>query len=328
MAPIRAAGEHAARRRHGPLALRQENARSYFTDLPVIAQDGKERRFFSDILKDKVVLIYLFFTNCENTCPVINQKLANVQDLLGDRLGTDITLISITTDPARDTPSEVKKYSEYFEPRPGWLFLSGEKQNIETIVRRLGHTSSDPTAACDVPDGRQCRQGEVDEAEADGLGGGNRARRSASWPMIAKDSAVWRCHLPAAIGLAVGGLLTAAWAGDFTPEEQRGRQLYREGVAADGTSLTATLGQGSLTLPATKVPCASCHGPDGLGRPEAGVVPSNITWANLTKPYGLRHDNGRSHPPYTADAIIRAVTSRRRSRRQCARSGHAALHAR
>jgi len=127
-------------------SLREEKARSYFTDLPVIAQDGKERRFYSDVLKDKVVLIYLFFSNCENTCPVINQTLSNVQDLLGDRLGTDITLISITTDPARDTPSVVKEYSEYFDPRPGWLFLTGERQNIEAIVRRLGHTSPDPTS--------------------------------------------------------------------------------------------------------------------------------------------------------------------------------------
>jgi protein SCO1 len=127
-------------------ALREAKARSYFTDLPVIAQDGKERRFFSDVLKDKVVLIYLFFTNCENTCPVINHMLSNVQDLLGDRLGNDIALISITTDPARDTPSVVKEYADYFGPRPGWLFLTGERQNIETIDRRLGHTSADPTA--------------------------------------------------------------------------------------------------------------------------------------------------------------------------------------
>jgi protein SCO1 len=123
---------------------RQERARSYFTDLPVIAQDGKERRFFSDILDNKVVLIYLFFTNCDGTCPVINQKIAAVQDLLGDRLGNSITLISITTDPTRDTPPVVKEYSENFGPRPGWFFLTGEPSNIQTIVRRLGHTSSDP----------------------------------------------------------------------------------------------------------------------------------------------------------------------------------------
>src|SRR5215510_14150709 len=64
----------------GMQSLRQEKARSYFTDLPVVAQDGQERRFFSDILKDKVVLIYLFYTNCKDACPIINQTLANVQD--------------------------------------------------------------------------------------------------------------------------------------------------------------------------------------------------------------------------------------------------------
>jgi protein SCO1 len=127
-----------------PAAL-EESARSYFTDLPVIAQDGKERRFFSEILKDKIVLIYLFYTHCEDACPLVNQKIAGVQDLLGDRVGADITLISITTDPSRDTPPVVQKYSEYFNARPGWLFLTGETQNIETIVRKLGQTSSDPT---------------------------------------------------------------------------------------------------------------------------------------------------------------------------------------
>ncbi len=122
----------------------QEKARSYFTDLPVIAQDGIERRFFSDILDNKVVLIYLFFTNCDGTCPVINQKLASVQTLLGDLLGDRINLISITTDPTHDTPSVVKGYSENFSPRSGWLFLTGEPGNIETIVRKLGHDSPDP----------------------------------------------------------------------------------------------------------------------------------------------------------------------------------------
>ena len=117
-----------------------------------------------------------------------------------------------------------------------------------------------------------------------------------------------RVILPAVIALSMAGPMVPAWAGDLTPQDQRGRQLYREGVAADGTRVTAVLGHGSLKLAGTRVACASCHGPDGLGRPDAGVVPSDITWANLTKPYGLRHDNGRSHPPYTADAIVAAIT--------------------
>ena len=115
--------------------------------------------------------------------------------------------------------------------------------------------------------------------------------------------------LPALIALAMAGPVVPAWAGDLTAQEQRGRELYRAGVAADGTSVTAVLAHGSLRLAGTRGACASCHGSDGLGRPDAGVVPSDITWANLTKPYGLRHDNGRSHPPYTADAIIAAITA-------------------
>jgi ABC-type branched-subunit amino acid transport system substrate-binding protein len=125
--------------------------------------------------------------------------------------------------------------------------------------------------------------------------------------VIAWSSAVRHRHLGTAIGLVLVGLMTLGWAGDFTPQEQRGKRLYHEGVVADGTSVTAAVG--ALRLPGTRFPCASCHGPDGLGRPDAGVVPSDITWANLTKPYGLRHDNGRSHPPYTADTIVRAVTA-------------------
>lgn len=116
-----------------------------------------------------------------------------------------------------------------------------------------------------------------------------------------------RRHLGTFIGLALVGGMTSGWTGDFTPQEQRGKRLYHEGVAAEGTSVTAAVGV--LRLPGTRIPCASCHGPDGLGRPDAGVVPSDITWATLTKPYGLRHDNGRSHPAYTADAIVRAVTA-------------------
>src|SRR5215510_8563836 len=112
-------------------------------------------------------------------------------------------------------------------------------------------------------------------------------------------------QLVALIVLVLAGMTTLASAADLTPSEQRGRALYREGVAADAVSALA----GSLSVPGTRVPCASCHGRDGLGRPDAGVVPSDITWANLTKPYGLRHDNGRSHPPYTADAIIAAITA-------------------
>ena len=62
------------------------------------------------------------------------------------------------------------------------------------------------------------------------------------------------------------------------------------------------------TLPATTLACVQCHGADGRGRPEGGVTPSDITWANLIRPYGVAHPDGRRHSAYTAALFGRAVT--------------------
>ena len=52
----------------------------------------------------------------------------------------------------------------------------------------------------------------------------------------------------------------------------------------------------------------SCHGLDGRGKPEGGVIPSNLAWEALTKPYGVTHPGGRTHPPYTDRALEVAIT--------------------
>ncbi len=124
-----------------PAADAEEKARRYFTDLPVVSQDGKEMRFYSDVLKDRVVLVSLFYTNCTGMCPINNAKLAEVQDLLGDSLGENIFLVSVTLDPETDTPEVLKDYASKFEAKEGWLFLTGEKDDIKAITRRLGQTS-------------------------------------------------------------------------------------------------------------------------------------------------------------------------------------------
>ncbi|HYG11868.1 MAG TPA: ABC transporter substrate-binding protein, partial [Pyrinomonadaceae bacterium] len=67
-------------------------------------------------------------------------------------------------------------------------------------------------------------------------------------------------------------------------------------------------GEASLEVPGSAMTCAGCHGADGLGKPEGGVTPSNLTWAALTKPYGVTHPSGRKHPPYTERALELALT--------------------
>jgi len=123
-----------------PSAGAEERARRYFTDLSVVSQDGEELRFFSDVLKDRVVLVNLFYTNCTGMCPINNVKLAEVQDLLGDSLGSSIFLVSVTLDPETDTPEILKDYAAKFRAKKGWLFLTGDKDNIKKITYRLGQT--------------------------------------------------------------------------------------------------------------------------------------------------------------------------------------------
>ncbi len=94
----------------------------------------------------------------------------------------------------------------------------------------------------------------------------------------------------------------------LTPEERRGKQLYLQGTSVSGKEIQAYLGESSLEVPGSAMACANCHGLDGQGRPEGGVAPSNLTWEALTKPYGVTHASGRTHPPYTDRAVELALT--------------------
>lgn len=94
----------------------------------------------------------------------------------------------------------------------------------------------------------------------------------------------------------------------LTPQERRGKQIYLFGTSASGREITALMGGGSTEVPASALTCVNCHGYDGKGRPEGGVLPSDITEAALRKPYGVTHPNGRTHPPYTDRFLRRAIT--------------------
>lgn len=95
----------------------------------------------------------------------------------------------------------------------------------------------------------------------------------------------------------------------LTPSEAAGRRIYHEGVSESGRAITAEVGMAGSTMPGHVLTCANCHGADGLGRAEAGVVPPPITWSELTKSYGHVHENGRRHPPFDEAGLAKAVTT-------------------
>jgi len=125
----------------------EERARSYFTNLELINQDGETVRFFDDVLKDKVVVINFIFTNCEGACPLITQKLTLVRDRMEGQIGDPLHFVSLSLDPVRDTPAALKEFAKtHHADHDGWVFLTGKAENLEYIIKRLGQFSDDVEA--------------------------------------------------------------------------------------------------------------------------------------------------------------------------------------
>ena len=99
-----------------------------------------------------------------------------------------------------------------------------------------------------------------------------------------------------------------AHASALTPQEESGRAIFQDGESSFGDVFGARLGMGTQVLPGAAVRCANCHGADGLGRPEGGVRPANITWSELAKPYGHVHETGRRHSAFDEASLRRALT--------------------
>ena len=95
-------------------------------------------------MKDKIVLINFMYVKCEGICPGTTANLLKVQKMLGDRVGKDIFMYSITLKPEEDTPEVLNRYAKAYKTKPGWLFLTGEPKDVELLRRSLGFIDRDP----------------------------------------------------------------------------------------------------------------------------------------------------------------------------------------
>jgi len=106
-------------------------------DVEVIDQDGRRHRFYSDLIEGKLVVVNAVYTSCTNVCPMMERSFADLQNALGDRLGKDVFLISISRDPDHDTPARLKEYGRRFHAKPGWTFVTGRHDAIDRLLRAL-----------------------------------------------------------------------------------------------------------------------------------------------------------------------------------------------
>ena len=128
-------------------AAAEEKARKFFTDLEVIDQNGNKLRFYSDVLKGRVVLINFIFTNCPDACPMVTHKLMQVRNLMAESIKDDVWFISVSVDPERDTPEAMKEFAtKQGVDESRWLFLTGSKENLTYIVKQLGQYTQEVEA--------------------------------------------------------------------------------------------------------------------------------------------------------------------------------------
>ncbi len=115
-------------------------------DVEVVDQHGHTVRFYSDLMKDRVVAINFIFTSCQTICTLLGAKFAKVDRLLADRHIVNVQLISISVDPANDTPEQLRNFAARYGVTQRWKLVTGEKRNVEQLLRSLGEYTPDKTA--------------------------------------------------------------------------------------------------------------------------------------------------------------------------------------
>jgi protein SCO1 len=128
---------------------RERIAERNLPNVMLTTHEGKKVRFYDDLMKDKIVILNFMYVKCEGKCPGTTANLVRLQQRLGDRIGRDIFMYSITLDPERDTSQVLNRYAKAYKTKPGWLFLTGDPRDIELLRRSLGFIDRDPVRDAD-----------------------------------------------------------------------------------------------------------------------------------------------------------------------------------
>ncbi len=109
-------------------------------DFTLTDQDGRTVR--SADLRGKVVVVSFVFTTCNGTCPATTHRMSALAQALKEQglfKGDAVRLLSITLDPARDTPEALRRYMKLYDADPAhWGFLTGPREKVEKVIAAWG----------------------------------------------------------------------------------------------------------------------------------------------------------------------------------------------
>ena len=198
---------------HGPHAHKQDSTEdcecerppggpysSYFPNVVVVTHENRRALFYNDLLRGKTVLVNCMSIANDAAYPV-TENLARVQRLLGERAGRDVFIYSITVDPEHDSPRALAEFAKRHGVGPGWLFLTGTSETIDTLRGRLfadagGHAHHKGNK-------QDCSMGLVRYGnEAVGVWGSVPAKTDAEWILRRLSWVTPREHAPRAAASA------------------------------------------------------------------------------------------------------------------------------
>jgi protein SCO1/2 len=134
---------------HAAADAKPAAARVTLHDVELVDADGQAVRFKSEAVANRLVIVGFIYTSCTTICPVTSAVFADLQarlmGKLGERFGDEVKLITVTVDPATDTPERLKAYAANFGTAAGWLWLTGEKPQVNKVLSGLGAYAADFT---------------------------------------------------------------------------------------------------------------------------------------------------------------------------------------
>lgn len=148
---------HAAQAPSASPIRRAEDATVRFADVPLLDQHSRERRLEIDVIGGRIAVIDFVYTHCTTVCPVLSTIMREVQARLGERVGRDVALVSVSIDPVRDTPVRLLEYARSHGAGGGWSWLTGNPGAVAATLDGLGTRSralDDHPAVVLVGDGR------------------------------------------------------------------------------------------------------------------------------------------------------------------------------
>jgi protein SCO1/2 len=96
--------------------------------------DARGQTFGNADLRDQVWVASFFFTRCPSVCPLLMTRMRSLQERYREAGIDAIRLLSITVDPANDTPERLRTAEEgYGVDYPRWRLLTGAPERVREL---------------------------------------------------------------------------------------------------------------------------------------------------------------------------------------------------